>query len=551
MKAPKILIVLAGIASAGILWFGLQQTGARSHTTTVPATLEPSGVAPTTAIVAIPKVKIIRSIPPRPQSNYLARLVDRSLQSKDRFSSDLNDRYKGANEITKDDIPAMVYCLMDETDQDGPRNEVAVLLRRAKISGISEALVSVIENPDEKPRFRAFAAQHLGSMLAQDELKSEERVKSKLKELLSDKDIAVRREALFALVRKKDTVGIEIAVQWLHAKGSEADATRDLTIRCVHELDLREEIPVIREHALDENEITRIAALVVLGLWGDEASRDAMRQSANSKSMRVHRAAEAALGNLNSLDRLLPKSRQTAVNLTELLKSRELGVRIGAAKGLRALGSDAKISVPRVAEKLLGVTSSTDIDEFCAYLDLIRTLGKDAKECAGQLTKLLSERSAIYEGRAKPTVYKLRAYILLTIADVGEASAALESITDMLATSDKDMVFNFAAAAYAAGSLGENGANLTQLLLRAVRSDFIDVALTFESFDSKVNFKNRTSARLETIRALGKIGSGALIAMPALIEIAKREPSSRMLPAWSSDAKAALNKIQGTNSTIR
>ena len=94
-----------------------------------------------------------------------------------------------------------------------------------------------------------------------------------------------------------DPKGVEAAARWL--ADEKADGVRDLAIRCVHDLDLREHIPAIRKHVRDPDEVVRIAAIVALSQWGDEESRPAFEEAAKSDVVRLQRAGKAALERLD------------------------------------------------------------------------------------------------------------------------------------------------------------------------------------------------------------------------------------------------------------
>ena len=130
---------------------------------------------------------------------------------------------------------------------------------------------------------------------------------------LSDKHFTVRCQALQNLCRLKDLQGAATAVKWLTeyapscvgADGKPADpgqeraAILNQAIRCCKDLDLKEQIPAIRQYARDNNEVVRIAAIVVLSEWADEESRPAFEDAAQSPSVRLQRCAKAALERLD------------------------------------------------------------------------------------------------------------------------------------------------------------------------------------------------------------------------------------------------------------
>ncbi len=193
----------------------------------------------------------------------------------------------------------MRYVLRDPQDDDAVRNEAANLLRRSDDAGLTDDLINVLKNPAEGPRFRSFCIQHLWQQLEKAGADEREKIVTVLHQSLSDRHVEVRREALLALVRMCDQKGQETAAAWLTAPGPEADAVRDLAIRCVQELDLREYMPEIRKHIRASNEVVRIAAIVALSQWGDEESRPAFEEAAKLSSVRLQRAGKAALERLD------------------------------------------------------------------------------------------------------------------------------------------------------------------------------------------------------------------------------------------------------------
>jgi HEAT repeat protein len=230
----------------------------------------------------------------------LAALVDRD--AEDRVSADITSRIPRIRH--DEDIPAVVSVLLDTKDDDAVRNEAANLLRRSDYPRLTDDLIKVLNSPDERPRFRAFCVQHLWQNTETAGPAELDGIEAALHSALEDRHAPVRREALLSLVRMRDPKGEETAVKWL--LDEHADGVRDAAIRCVRELDLREHIPTIRKYLRDGDEVIHIAAIVTLSQWGDEASRPAIAEAAESNSFRLRRCAEMALKRLgHSGDRLL------------------------------------------------------------------------------------------------------------------------------------------------------------------------------------------------------------------------------------------------------
>ncbi|MBE7465512.1 MAG: HEAT repeat domain-containing protein [Planctomycetes bacterium] len=227
----------------------------------------------------------------------LTPLVDSSLPVSQRISPDITAKIPSVSNAEDCKILAMV--LTNPLDDDTVRNEISNLLRRSKYPGLTDALFQVLAHPSEKPRFRSFAVQHLWQQWdgADDDARGD--IESRLRALIEDRHAEVRREALLALVRMKDPLGRETAVRWLATNGPELDGVRDLAIRCVYDLNLREHLPLIRNHVRNPNETIRIAAIVALSYWKDEESRSAFEEAAESSVVRLQRAGKAAMNRLD------------------------------------------------------------------------------------------------------------------------------------------------------------------------------------------------------------------------------------------------------------
>ena len=191
------------------------------------------------------------------------------------------------------DVSALIAVVMDHDDADAVRNEALNLLRRSRVKGLTERLVRLLGDPKNSARFRSYCIQHLWMGLESAGKEERQKIIGVLRRSISDRHRSVRREALLALVRENDPLGKTTAVAWLTDPAS-ADV-RDLAIRCVKELELKEHIPEIRKHLHSPDEPARIAAIVALSQWKDQASRPAIEKSAASGSHRLRRAAKAAL----------------------------------------------------------------------------------------------------------------------------------------------------------------------------------------------------------------------------------------------------------------
>lgn len=261
-----------------------------------------------------PKIKLISQnlaektpelVPKRPIIGAVARderlrpLLDRTKPLSERLPKDINSILPVVQYV--EDYQPLLVAFEDFTENDAVRNEIANLLVRSGYSELTNALIKILNSPDEQTRFRSFAAQHLGTQFNTSDITTNERAIAKMRQLLNDSAVEVRREALLALSRQKDPCAIQSINDTLRSSGPNADKTLDLSIRCAYDLGLRELMPNVRKYARDPDEIIRIAAIATLSLWGDEESRPAFEDASSSEVVRVQRAGKAALQRLDQI----------------------------------------------------------------------------------------------------------------------------------------------------------------------------------------------------------------------------------------------------------
>lgn len=191
------------------------------------------------------------------------------------------------------DMKLLADLLADASEDDTLRHETALFLRDEKYKGITDVLLYILESPAEQERFRAFCVQHLSQIAVDSPDEMMERIGSVLREALEDRHIAVRREAVLALVRAGDPAGSETAEAWLNDPS--AANLHDLAIRCMRETNRRDMTEQIRAFLESPDEAARIAAIVTLAEWNDTASRPAFELAAASDNQRLQAAGQLAL----------------------------------------------------------------------------------------------------------------------------------------------------------------------------------------------------------------------------------------------------------------
>jgi hypothetical protein len=144
-----------------------------------------------------------------------------------------------------------------------------------------------------------------------------------------------------------------------------------------------------------------------------------------------------------------------------------------------------------------------------------------------------------------------RAQIFLTLADVGGSPRAMPHIQEALQVKLKGPVDRhlacYAAAARAAGALGPAGKDAVPGLLRSLKDDFPDNIFTPDELQSSfyVLPRNPTSAGIEAIIALGRIGPDARAALPLLQKLTVAKVPPQLIQRLVSEKQMAIKAIEG------
>jgi HEAT repeat protein len=437
------------------------------------------------------------------------------------------------------DLNAIRMVLRDKEDKDNVRNEAANLLRKYGATDLDALLLEILNDPTESNRFRAFSVQHLTCSIAKSPI-----VKERLRSATNDSALEVRREAIQALLQIKDP-SIAGFLDSALRKSNPQGGILDLAIRQAGKDNRTEFLPQIRKYALNEDEIVRISAINVLGDFHDDLSRDLFEKAAQSQSPRIQSAGKHALASFGSLNRILPRQKQTVESLSKVLLGNQIELRHQAALALLRYGEKATPALRSLVWAVNHLDATCKTAHIAGYLDNLRRIGVDQEGAGEALLALLDERALIYQNRRKSEVLHLRAYILLTLTDMHAVSKAAPYVAEFLANSDRQMTYTYAVGAYAASKLGPDAKIFVPLLVRALEPTFEDAELSLGTFHAPITPATRTSARIESMRALQLIGPEASAAVPLLQDLARMEPNEcARVPPWRSIAEKALAAIE-------
>lgn len=197
---------------------------------------------------------------------------------------------------------------------------------------------------------------------------------------------------------------------------------------------------------------------------------------------------------------------------------------IGVVAGLViANAAAAKAPSQPAIDALARSDGGTNHLQVAAALDTLRSLGGQGAPAAETLSALLPHQARLYADRDKTLVVRLRAYIMVTLAEIGFPDSAIPALLDTLAHVDERMTaIEVGAAARAAGALGPRGHDLAPYLLETLIDRFSGDEFSLERYDSDFPPEEATTVHLESVRSLGRICSAedreVLAALGRLVE---------------------------------
>ncbi|MEO5368151.1 MAG: hypothetical protein H7831_17725 [Magnetococcus sp. WYHC-3] len=243
-------------------------------------------------------------VPPAVGTPALSNVVNERASFEDRVNGLTSGKVPEVK--NPQDLDTLAKQLSNPNEDEVVRHEIVNLLFRSDYQGLEPLFFKILENPAEDQKFRAWTVQHIGGLLTTPgNIPVSPDLLNRVRKILSDSDVHVRREALLALSRANDTKTLEGICGLLTDQAPGSDGMRDLAIRIAQTKNLREQIPCIRPYLTSTNDTIRIAAIVALSQWGDQESRPAIEVAATSSVVRVQLCAKAALARLNT--QALPK----------------------------------------------------------------------------------------------------------------------------------------------------------------------------------------------------------------------------------------------------
>ena len=229
----------------------------------------------------------------------------------------------------------------------------------------------------------------------------------------------------------------------------------------------------------------------------------------------------------------------------ERLQGADLDEQRLCLRRLREAGPAAEPAIPALRDLLTRGDGTTDHLVLAAALDVLRTLGHRAAPAAETLSSLLPYRCKLYSGRDKMLVIRLRAYIMVTLSDIGFPPSALPALLDTLAHVDEQVVaMEAGAAARAAASLGPRGHAFAPYLLDTLAQRVSEEEFSLERYEPQFPPREATTLQLEAVRSLGRICSAEdREVLTALQELAEDRGQTGRDPRVVREAQRARKLI--------
>ena len=191
----------------------------------------------------------------------------------------------------------------------------------------------------------------------------------------------------------------------------------------------------------------------------------------------------------------------------ERLTGLDLRTQVEALAKLRELGPDAVFA----SEPLIRIWSQADGGTpdglLAGVLDVFRAMGPAAVASGPRLCEFLAHEFAAYQGRDRLETIRLRAYLMVTLAEVGVPVEAHSLLVDSLAHIDERVVaIEVGAAARAVGSIGSRGRPFVPFLLEAVTRRFAEEEFSLARYPVDFPPEESTTVQIEALNALAGFG---------------------------------------------
>jgi HEAT repeat protein len=281
------------------------------------------------------------------------------------------------------------------------------------------------------------------------------------------------------------------------------------------------------------------------------------------------RLIAAVLETLLSSDPVLAERARQAITYMDLsrpeavramargLRHSDSRVRFQAAVNLRSWVQRAEPAPTALADvyppllaTLQEVNDNVPPGQLDVYIELLRGFGPDAEPAADVLWKIFTSETYFRKHQPNVGLTPLPGRLLAVLSDIGVPPAAQPRLLEEVKKGPApppDSGYTYAAACRALATFGAKARDAVPWMLPALKVQGQESQFFFLEWSPQKRSSTTTTARLEVVRALGKIGPDAREALPLLKEIAggKGGAKGSIEATVQQEARRAIEAIEG------
>lgn len=200
--------------------------------------------------------------------------------------------------LNEKEMDVYLATLIDLNRSDASRNEIVNLLRRSDCTKLEQKLIELLDNKDEKERFRSYIIQHLGVSLKNlQDNKIKDDIQKILRKYMEGEVDSLKGEAYLALLEVKDEFALKFLKDTIK-QGPDITFLK-LSIRYAFLLGLTDQIIEVRKYLKHENKVIQMTAIHYLGQWKDKTSEEKIKELLNSPDSQIKESAALAIELIN------------------------------------------------------------------------------------------------------------------------------------------------------------------------------------------------------------------------------------------------------------
>jgi hypothetical protein len=213
---------------------------------------------------------------------------------------------------------------------------------------------------------------------------------------------------------------------------------------------------------------------------------------------------------------------------------------------LRKLGPAAEFATDRLLQVWQEADSRTDDRLLAGVLDVFRSMGRSGSRAAKPLSSYLRHEAELYWNRDQLEVARLRAYLMVTLQEIGLPADAYPHLLDSLAHADEhSSPIEIGSAARALWSEGQRARQFIPHLISVIAMESAEEEISLLRYDVEFPEAEATTPQLEALRSLAAMcrpdDENAIV---LLRRLSSSPPTSRWDARARKLAQEALRTIQ-------